>query len=136
MFANWIWPIVLVFLMFFNGGCLSGLSGFPSEMGQAANVLAEMVRDQGVMDKFLGQLEGNIYDPGIETYVKVSSGIHLVGTQGSIDLTTEGTGTQLPTGVKQALIDQLSGPLSDDQRVAILTILGWNRIESAHNPVP
>ena len=128
---------VLCVALAWIGGCQAP-KGFPEEAGRAAQVMAEMVRDQGVMDKFTSNLDANVQDPGLESYVKVTTaaGVRLVGVNGEIDLLTQGTGTQLPQGVRDSLVQQLDAPISDEQRQYILGVLGWNRVVSPHNPVP
>lgn len=119
-------------------GCGMGPSGFPKELATVAEKMATMVEEQGVMDDFASNIAGTVNNPGMESYVgmELTAGVRIAGVDGSIDLTTSGTGTQLPAGVRKALIEQLDGPLSDDQRAAILAILGWNRTVSPHNPPP
>lgn len=136
--------IKLIFIGFFAyvisvalGGCVTPYA-MPKEFAAVATAMVEQVKDQGVLDKFASQLDANVQNPGLETYIKVdtATGVRLVGVNGEVDLATSGTGTQLPKGVRESLIGQLGGPLSDAQREAVLTILGWNRVESAHNPAP
>jgi hypothetical protein len=120
-------------------GCLSGCSMlgnknmFPDELTQLVQVTAEQIADQGVIDQFATDIKGNVQDPGVESYVsiKLAAGVRMVGVNGDIDVTTGGTGTVLPAGTRETLIKQLDGPLSDDQRTAILEILGWNRKQPA-----
>ena len=121
----WLWALAL------SGGCL-GLNAFPRELTQIAQGMAEMVRDQGVLDEFKSNVDGNVQDPGLETAIAVifKSHVRLIGVNGEIDLATEGTGTKLPAGVREELLRQLAGPISDEQRQAILTLLGWNRAQT------
>lgn len=115
-------------------GC-AAMKGMES-IGQMGEKLGAMIQDQGVIDKFASRMEGNFFNPGMETYVCMSSGLRLVGAHGEIDASATGTGTQLPTGVREALIGQLELARSPEERAAILTLLGWNRVESPHNPLP
>ena len=117
----------------FTGAC-TGINAFPRELTNVADGMVQMVADQGVLDAFQSNLEGNIQDPGVESYVKVTfaTGVNLTGLNGEMDLVTGGAGTQLPKGLRDSLIEQLNGPISDEQRTAILEILGWNR--TAPNP--
>ena len=109
-------------------GC-TGINAFPRELTQVAEGMTKMVQDQGVLDRFESGLAGNLQNPGLESYVRVTfaTGVHLVGMNGEVDLTTAGAGTMLPAGLREALIAQLDAPISDEQRAAILAILGWNR---------
>ena len=128
----------LMMMVLLVAGCLQGMSAFPKELGVAAEAMVKMVADQGVLDEFTQELAGNVQDPGLETYGQftVTSGVRIVGVNGQIDLRTKGTGTQLPADVRASLIEQLDGPISDEQRANILGVLGWNRVESGHNPPP
>ena len=109
----------------FTGG--SEISGLPGEYGKIAMVLANIVKDQGVLKDFDGSGRIDIMDPGFAFYTKTEFGGRIVGTNADLELNMDGTGTTLPAGVRDALITQLNGPLSDAQRNAILEILGWNR---------
>jgi len=130
--------LITVALLLPACGCLQGLSAFPRELGVAADAMVNMVRDQGVLDDFTQELAGNVQDPGLETYGQftVTSGVRIVGVNGQVDLRSRGSGTQLPAGLRTALLEMLEAPISDEQRAAILTIFGWNRQESPHNPPP
>jgi len=108
-------------------GCLP--SAMPKEFAQVAEQMVSQVRDQGVLDDFKSNLDANVQNPGLESYVKIvtAMGIRLVGVNGEVDLATRGAGTKLPRGLRESLISQLDGPISDEQRNGILQILGWNR---------
>lgn len=116
-------------------GCLAGCSMlgnknmFPDELTALVKVTAQQIADQGVIDQFTTDIKGNVQDPGVESYVsiKLAAGVRMVGVNGDIDVSTGGSGTVLPAGTREVLIKQLDGPLSDEQRAAILEILGWNR---------
>ncbi len=124
--------VSLVVLGFATGCNLP--TGLPKEFAEVADAMTAMVTDQGVLNQFTSGIDGHIQNPGLETYlsVRTTAGVRIVGVNGEVDLQAEGGGTQLPKGAREALIAQLSGTLSDDQRAAILTILGWNRA----NPQP
>jgi len=129
-----------------GGACLLALSGclegcqlpnaFPRELAEATKMIVQKVADEGTLEKWASNVEGDVFNPGVEAYVCVSSGVRLVGVQGEIDLTAGGDSTRLPSGVRDALIAQLSGPLGDQQRMAILEILGWNRTPAGGTPTP
>lgn len=138
--SQWLKLLLTALLVYLAGllpGCVTPYA-MPREFAAVATAMVEQVKDQGVLDKFSSALDANVQNPGLETYIKVTTatGVRLVGVNGEVDLMTAGTGTQLPAGLRQSLIDQLDGPLSDSQRSAILTVLGWNRVESPHNPPP
>ena len=124
MFRNVLVGLVLFALC----GC-NLPTGLPKEFAQVADVMAGLVRDQGVLDNFTSNIDGNIQNPGLETYVSIrtTAGVRIVGVNGEVDLGVEGTGTQLPRGVRDSLITMLGQPIGDEQRAAILEILGWNR---------
>lgn len=94
------------------------------------NMISDVVKDQGVLTTFASNLDVNVQNPGVEAYTKIelSTGIRIAGTNGEMDLSTEGTGTILPTGTRKALIDLLAMPgLDPVLRDQILDMLGWNR---------
>jgi hypothetical protein len=109
-----------------------------------AEATVEMLKDQGVLDEFLSNVRGAVHNPSLvvsfEDIKKTRFG--LEGVNGDIELMTQGTGTQLPAGVRQSLIDVLAGlegrtdAEANALRDQILAILGWNRVVSPHNPVP
>lgn len=124
--------MLLAFTVCLGTGC-AAFKGMEA-IGTMGDRIGEMIVDQGVLDQFATRMEGNFFNPGMETYVCISTGLRLVGAHGEIDASAHGTGTQLPTGIRKALIEQLNAARSPDEREALLTILGWNRIESPHNP--
>lgn len=115
-------------------GCAPQLS--TREFAPIIKQMAEMINEQGVLDQFTSSAEGSFINPGLEAYMvlEAKGGVRLQGAEGELMLATSGTGTQLPSGLKQSLIDQLSQPIGDDQRNAILQILGWNRTPADHVP--
>ncbi len=115
-------------VLLFVSGCGAPM-GFPKELGDAVQVITEMVRDQGLLDQFTSSIDGHVNDPGIEVFVDitVASGVRMIGVDGNVSLDASGIGTQLPTEVRSHLIRKLDEPnLSDEQRAAILDLLGWN----------
>jgi hypothetical protein len=142
LFCPWTAAIVAILAVLFGalGGCgpSSLPAAMPAEFYGVVDKIAVMVEDQGVLDEFVSDVDGHVQNPGIATYVTVTveGGVRLVGVNGNVVLETFGTGSQLPSGVRAELIKQLSGPLSDERRAAILAILGWNRVPSDHNPPP
>ena len=110
-------------------GLPKGINTIPEQLGKALEGLTSMVKDQGVLENFTTDAEGNFVNPGVETYagVIIVSGVRLQGVSGQIAAKGSGTGTMLPPELRASLIRQLDGPISDEQRAAILEILGWNR---------
>ena len=140
LFGGLLAAILAAILTFFGIGCVpSSLpAAMPAEFYGVVDKIAVMVEEQGVLDEFVSDIDGHVQDPGLETYVQVTvaGGVRLVGVNGNVVLEAFGTGTQLPSGVRAELIKQLSGPLSDEHRTALLEILGWNRVPSDHTPPP
>lgn len=112
-------------------GCASPRLGnaLPAEYAGGLTMVTEKIADQGMLDKWLANATSNIQDPGLESYVQVTTaaGVRIVGMNGRFDMNAGGDSTRLPPGVRAELIDQLGMPISDDQREAILRLLGWNR---------
>ena len=132
------WKIVLVvlFAVWAVPGCQmpgENLVGVLKDTGQA---LVTQIGAEGVLDKYTFDANAHMNNPGVEaeSCICAKSALRMIGVDGDMATAASGTGTQLPTGLSQALIDQLSQPISDEQRAAILEILGWNRVPSEHNP--
>ncbi len=123
-----------------TGGCAATNAAFGSmeQMAKFAETAAQQIADQGVLDKYQVDADGQFVNPGVKvsTALKVESDVRLIGVSGQISAAVHGTGTQLPAGLRQSLIEQLAMPISDEQRNHILEILGWNRVSSPHNPPP
>lgn len=119
-------------------------SPLPAETSGLVRELTQLMKDQGVLDKWLAHCRAHGINPGlkIEQSITHSTKIGLDGFDAQIELQADGTGTQLPTGVREQLIDVLkqvadrTDPESLALRKAILEMLAWNREESPHNPVP
>lgn len=112
-------------------GCRSP-NGLPKEYAAGLAMVTQKIADQGVLNDWASDATANLHDPGMESYVRVETavGVRIAGMDGRFDLGTQGGGTQLPPGVRESLIQQLDGPISDQQRAAILSILGWNRTQA------
>lgn len=115
-------------------GCAPSLS--TSDFQPILEGAVEIIRDQGVLDEFTQNANGSFINPGLEAFMvlEARSGVRLVGAEGELAIMTSGTGTQLPAGLRESLIEQLSQPIGDAQRTAILEILGWNRTPDDHTP--
>ena len=112
-------------------------TAMPAELGSTVSTINDIVSKQGVMDKFSGALDGDVFNPGMELYMTTSIGTRFVGTRGEVNLSAEGTGTQLPPGANEAAVAIINDPRSTPQQLewAYKTI-EFNRLESPHNPVP
>lgn len=137
---EWLRTLAGVALLAVNG-CLTGgckLPGSRLEMAlaDAADQLGKKVADEGVLEKFLLDADGHVQDPGLESYVQVTmaAGVRAKGINGNIVARASGDSTRLPAGMRETLVKQLDGPLSDEQRAAILQILGWNRTPPGGTP--
>lgn len=120
-------------------GCKALGNGLPNELSQVVTDASKMVADQGVLDNFKTNVDGHVQDPGVESYVSITcaAGRRLKGVNGNVNFDTQGGATHLPADVRAALIAQLDGPISDEQRQGILTTLGWNRTappDRTHGP--
>jgi hypothetical protein len=143
---RFVCALVLLACLGTLGGCarllgieksVNSMAALPETLADVGKATVQMMADQGVMDTFTANAEGDFLNPGIRlsSCIKIESDARLIGVTGSIGSNVQGTGTQLPKDVRAALIGQLPNA-SDEQRAAILTTLGWNRSESPHNPVP
>ena len=103
-----------------------------SAVGELGKVVAAKIADEGTLQSFTSNLDGHVQDPGIESYVEIraAAGVRAVGANGNITAAAHGDSTRLPAGMRDALIEQLKQPISDEQRAAILEILGWNRTQT------
>lgn len=111
--------------------------GLPKEFGAAAGVLTGMVADQGLLDEFIGNIRGHVNEPGMAVFatIEFTSGVKIVGVDGDVSLQGSGVGTQLPAALRESLIARLDQPnLTEDQRAAILDLLGWRVPPSLRNP--
>ncbi len=120
------------------GGCLmAGCSMFPSEMSQMTAMVVDKVADQGMLDKWASNMEAHVNNPGIETgvVIRIAGYGRFIGTDGQVSLGTEGGGTDLAPGERDALIRLLELPgLDEAARMAILKRLGWHRGEGDVDP--
>lgn len=139
MSSKLLWGAVLALAL--NGclvtGCVTkSITGMTDPMGNIANTLASKIADEGVLKDWMASANANFNNPKAVAFVRVevASGIGMEGVDGSIAGEGSGDSTRLPAGLREQLIAQLNGPLSDQQRAAILTMLGWNRTPEGGNP--
>jgi len=126
-------PVMLLFL----SGCLSkSVSSMTDPMGKLANTLAEKIADEGVLKEWMINADAKLDHPGAVAFVRIetAAGVRLEGVNGTIVGKGGGDSTRLPAGTREALITQLSMPISDAQRTAILELLGWNRTPEGGTP--
>jgi hypothetical protein len=115
------------------------VDAFPQDFQGLVKGAVDKVTDQGVLDTFVSNVEGDVINPGIEAYggLLAVSGVYIRGMDGRVRLMSQGTGTQLPTAYRETLLSMLADPtVTDEMKAQIVEILGWNRVESPHNPVP
>lgn len=96
------------------GGCQSP-NMLSAEGAKAMNMITDKIEKSGVMKEFAANMRVDVQNPGIETYLntRISVGVRFVGTNGGVDLRTEGTGPgaedHMPQWVKdnvQSLVDE------------------------------
>ena len=123
--------VIATFLFLFASGCIStGLDGMGKSFGVVAQAAVEKFAEQGVLDQFKANFRGHLNNPEAIAFVSVrfESGIGFSGFDADASLDTEGTGTQLPPGGLELMLDMLRRPgLSDDQRAQVLGMIEWNR---------
>ncbi len=118
-------------------GC-SGIAGFPSEFSQMAQMVTNKVADQGVLSEWASNMNAHVNDPGVESgvVIRIAGYARIIGTDGEVRLDTEGGGTQLAPGEREALIGMLEwAGISAEERTAIMRRLGWHRGEGDTAPV-
>lgn len=121
-------------------GCAGLLPGQRLEqaLGQAAEALGQKIVDEGVLKDWLIDADGHVQDPGLATgvCVDIRTYVRAIGVNGNLVSKASGDSTRLPAGLRDELIKQLSGPISDEQRAGILAILGWNRTPAGGTAAP
>ncbi len=57
-------------------------------------MITDKVMDSGVLDKFTANMRADVQNPGLESYIntRISVGVRFVGTNGGVEVRTEGTG--------------------------------------------
>lgn len=110
-------------------GCAGGCTLNPMErtIAKLGAAIEKKIADEGVLESWATEAEGDLYEPGFAAFVCVETGVRVKGLQGRVTAKAGGDSTRLPAGLREALIAQLSQPISDEQRAAILQTLGWNR---------
>ena len=110
-------------------------SAISPELKSLVDTVVSVLKDQGVLEDWVARARFHGLNPtlkltfGEEKFVKI--GFDGVDLDASASL--EGTGTLLPTGARQSLIDVLeklegrTDPEAVALRNSILDILGWNR---------
>ena len=126
-----VWFVILIVIGILIGGCVGGPQAMPAEFAGIVTKITDKAIDETVLDSMVSNMRGHVLNPGVEAYVviELAAGARIKGMDGDVMLDTSGTGTKLPSGMREALIRQLDGPLSDEQRAAIFEILGWNRVQ-------
>lgn len=118
---------ILVFglSMFLVGAVGCAATALPKGAANALAMVVQKVADQGMLDKWVSESSAHVINPGVQTSVSVttSATVRLVGMDGQLDFDAGGGGTNLAPALREALITQLDGPLSDEQRSAIIRML-------------
>ncbi len=129
MRTNWkLWPLTA--LIFAALGCAP--TAMPKEFAQTTKAIAVSMLDQAVWDNLIGNIDGQVIEPGI----RVAAGVlyiaeaKITGASGQVRLSGEGHGTQVPAGPevravllellgdKPELIDKILKALADSQSAA------------------
>lgn len=115
----------MVLLVYAAGTAGCAATALPAGYGDALAMIVEKVADQGMLERWSSDAAAHVINPGVETSISIttSATVRLVGMDGQIELDTGGGGTKLAPGLREALIAQLDGPLSDEQRAAIIRML-------------
>lgn len=120
----WIRWLLGAWLAAFLFGCNTVPTAFPQEFAVAAKQLSTSVADQAVWSDIVAGLDGQVIEPGIETYAGVLyvAGAKLPGTSGQINLASKGAGNgQLSPEARQAILALANQyNVSPEQVVAII----------------
>jgi hypothetical protein len=116
-------------------------TSLPKDMAQISDALIGLIKDQGVIEDFILRGRGHGLNPGLGVTLRQEQSmiVHLDGVDVDVSAETQGTGTSLPSGVREKLIEVLAGleNRTDPEAVAlrnqIIQILGWNRTPIPNN---
>lgn len=132
MFGKWWHILISAFIGLFLFGCNLG-GGMNRQMdaaGNVAQILADKIQEEGVLDKWLANVDGHLQDPGVESYVSITiaGGVHAKGVNGNVTAQGGGDSTKLPTGTLGTLIDLIKDPRTPEaERQKYIELLLWNR---------
>jgi hypothetical protein len=111
------------------------IGGVPSEYKDLPKEMVAMMKDQGVLDKFLARARLHGQNPGLAIRFRQEQSVivNLEGTDLQAELELDGGGTQLAAGTARALVGTLveladrTDEASVKLRAEIIELLGWSR---------
>lgn len=90
-------------------GCAQLPSGLPQELRPIAELVPDLIQQQGVLSDFTANARGHGLEPGMEAYtaVEVTAGVRLSGVDLDIEGRTQGEGVaNASDAVRQFVIEQ------------------------------
>lgn len=104
---------------------LFGCSAFPADQGKIIQVMLEHVTDQGILEKWSANVDGDVWEPGMSGQVCITTSVFMKGVRGHVDLGTQGGVTGLALGLREELLRQFADPRTpQDVRDKIIVLLG------------
>ncbi len=85
-------------------------TAMPSDLSTGIKEMFAMIKDQGIMDRFLTRASANGQNPGLALTRRTTESliIHLDGLDVQVTGEAEGGGTMLPTGTRELLLKVLA----------------------------
>ena len=112
-------------------GCQNPMTAFTAEFSQIAQMIADKVDEQGLLEEWSSNLDANVQNPGVGAGVdiRIMGFVRLIRTNGEIDMSTEGTGaSKLAPIERDAILEILMRPgLSLEQQLIMMDQLGIPR---------
>ena len=106
-------------------GALIGCNAFPKDQGSIIKVMLKHVADQGTLESWGANVDGDVWEPGMSGQVCVTTSVFLKGVRGHVDLGTQGGVTGLAPGLREELLRQFADPrTSQEVRDQIIALLG------------
>ncbi len=148
MMTKWLCYLVTGFLvLFFLGGATGcsqllapygrdGMTVLTDKLGASLEAVANQIADQGILEKYAANAEGEFIEPGVETQAGIiaTASVRLRGVSGTLDASAGGHGSNVPSGVREALSAQIAGKMTDEQIRA--TLLGGSSLGGSNIPNP
>lgn len=106
-------------------GCNTVPTAMPREFATAAEQIATGITDQGILQKYTANLQGQVIEPGMETYAGVLylAGAKLKGFSGQVGLAGEGVGNGeglSPEALQSVLTAGAKYGLTTDQIIQLI----------------
>jgi len=130
---NWLKYLVGFLLLFNIAGCKGSLGALGIQNAttgtaeKIADATVDLIKDQGVMDKFLAGADVAFQDPAVERYMRMEAviGARIAGVNGRAEAQTEGHGQQMSKDVQNALLSAVMGgqldPATEEMYIKLLT---------------